>query len=41
MKMAEYDPSFEPHVATERALRHSAEKLNMQIDYDWIMHKHE
>ena len=34
--IAEYDPLFEPHVATERALRHSAEKLNVEVEYDWI-----
>ena len=34
--IAEYDPSFEPHVATERALCHSIEKLNIRIEYDWI-----
>ena len=34
--IAEYDPSFEPHVATELALRHSAEKLNIEIACDWI-----
>ncbi len=34
--IAEYDPSFEPHVATERALTHSAEKLDIEIKYDWI-----
>lgn len=34
--IAEYNPSFEPHIATERALNHSAKKLNIPIDYDWI-----
>mgnify|MGYP005864941469 CR=1 FL=1 len=34
--IAEYDPSFEPHIATERALNHSAKKLNIPIDYDWV-----
>ena len=34
--IAEYDPSFEPHVATDRALKHSAEQLNIDIDYTWV-----
>lgn len=34
--IAEYDPSFEPHVATEQALAHSAAALGMEIDFRWI-----
>lgn len=34
--IAEYDPSFEPHVATEKALIHSSEKMNVSIEYDWV-----
>lgn len=34
--IAEYDPSFEPHIATERALRHSADAAGLEIKGDWI-----
>lgn len=34
--IAEYDPNFEPHVATERALLHSTEKMNARLDYEWV-----
>lgn len=34
--IAEYDPDYEPHVATERAIRHSAESLELQIEYQWV-----
>jgi CTP synthase (UTP-ammonia lyase) len=34
--IAEYDPSFEPHVATERALRHSAVAAGLEIKGDWL-----
>jgi CTP synthase (UTP-ammonia lyase) len=34
--IAEYDPSFEPHAATERALRHSAAAAGIEIKREWI-----
>lgn len=34
--VAEYDQNFEPHIATERALLHSIEKLNIKLDYEWV-----
>lgn len=34
--IAEYDPHFEPHVATDRALKHSAESLGLQVEHRWV-----
>ena len=34
--IAEYDRTIEPHVATERSLKHSSYFLDMPINYEWI-----
>jgi len=34
--IAEYDPNFEPHVATEKSLRHSGESLALQVEHQWV-----
>ena len=34
--IAEYDPTFEPHAATERALGHSADRAGLTVSGDWI-----
>ena len=34
--VAEYDPSWEPHTATVSAIEHSADRLKIDIDYQWI-----
>ncbi len=34
--VAEYDPSFEPHVATNRAIEHSCAQLSLKVGYEWV-----
>lgn len=34
--LAEYDPSFEPHVATNRAIEHSCAQLSLRVGYEWV-----
>lgn len=34
--IAEYDPNFEPHVATSRAIEHSKAVLGAEIEYKWV-----
>jgi len=34
--VAEYDPSFEPHVATNRAIDHSCAQLFLKVGYEWV-----
>jgi len=34
--LGEYDPSFPPHAATERAIRHSSDALGIAVDADWV-----
>ncbi len=34
--VADFDPSFEPHPATEAALAHSAQSLGVALDARWI-----
>lgn len=34
--IAEYDASFAPHVATQQALQHSADCLNLEIKHQWL-----
>lgn len=34
--IAEYDATFEPHVATERALKHSSSLLDVPVAYEWV-----
>lgn len=34
--LGEFDPSFEPHVATASAIRHSAAKLSIDVDDEWV-----
>src|ERR1051325_1941191 len=34
--IGEYNPAFHPHVATNLAIRHSALKLAIDIDAEWV-----
>ncbi len=34
--LGEYSPDFEPHAATNAAIRHSATRLEVTFDVDWI-----
>lgn len=34
--LGEYDPAFEPHVATDRAIAHSCRKNDLDLDYAWL-----
>ncbi|MBK9306430.1 MAG: CTP synthase [Nitrospira sp.] len=34
--VAEYDPSFEPHVQTDAAIAHSASALGLDVQSEWI-----
>lgn len=35
--IAEYNPASENHRATEDALRHSSQKLGLELRYEWLM----
>ncbi len=34
--IAEYDPSFEPHVQTDRAIADTADALKLKVHAEWI-----
>ena len=34
--IAEYDPSFEPHVQTDAAIEHASSALSLQVQSEWI-----
>lgn len=34
--IAEYTPTFEPHVATSKAIEHSRTSLQVDIEYEWV-----
>lgn len=34
--VGDYDPTFEPHGATNEALRHAAEHLSLAVESRWI-----
>ena len=34
--IAEYTPTFQPHVATSEAIEHSRHVLGLQVEYEWI-----
>ena len=34
--VAEYSATYEPHVATSRAIEHSSEELGLAVSYEWI-----
>ena len=34
--IAEYTPTYEPHVATSRAIEHSSEELGVAASYQWV-----
>ena len=39
MKLAiigDYNDNFRPHKATNEAIKHSLEKYNIELDYEWI-----
>ncbi|OSM04055.1 CTP synthase C-terminal region-related (seleno)protein [Magnetofaba australis] len=38
--IAEYDPAFAPHVATERALQHAARALGVAVAGEWLSTAH-
>jgi CTP synthase (UTP-ammonia lyase) len=34
--VGDYDPNFRPHTATAEALRHAANRLNVEADVEWL-----
>ncbi|MBD2462183.1 CTP synthase [Oscillatoria sp. FACHB-1407] len=34
--LGEYDPTFEPHIATDRAIAHSSAQLGCEVEAEWI-----
>ena len=34
--LGECNPSFEPHVATDAAIRHAATRRSLHVEFDWV-----